>query len=230
MKTGLWSISLISLVLFSCGEKGVEEDKPQLGNPNAYSWSQAIRAPQTYNEEEMQVATRVCKAFQSKRAFVAGLNQDIIMDFSLNFERCGRANGPQQQVSARMRVDRSGQLELSSASRNVGLLEDVLTDVHPRIKPFCDEVLAGRAPSNTIRDGLLQFQVNFFQASNWEWVQIAEFKERDGNYFPYLIERASVSTSYGPLLENTHGFVKVRGVNRPCPDGRTTSSQLQEWL
>ncbi len=230
MKTSPIFFCLLPFLLFSCGEQGVEEDEPQLGNPNAYSWSQAIRTPQTYSEEEMQVATRVCKAFQTKRAFVAGLNQDVIMDFSLNFERCGRANGAEQEVTARMRVDRTGQLELTNPSRNVGLLEDVLTDTHPRIKPFCDDVLAGRAPTNTIRDGLLQFQVTFFQASDYEWVQIAEFKERDGSYYPYLIERAAVSTSYGPLPENTHGFVKIRGVRRPCPDNNASSSQVQEWL
>lgn len=229
----LLQLSLLSLIfinLSSCGEQGVEEDKPQLGNPNAYSWNQAIKPSQNYSEGEMEVANRVCRAFQQKRSFVVGLSQDLRMDFKINGANCGRANNPELTTTARMRVDRTGQLELVSESRSTSLMEDVLSDVHPRIKPFCDDVLAGRAPANTIRDGLLQYQVTFFQASGYEWVQIAEFRAEGSNYLPYLIERAAVSTSYSDLPENTRGFVKIRGVRRPCPNRQASSTRTQEWL
>lgn len=232
MKTLLLSSLLTLLFLASCGEQGAkEEEEPNLGNPNGYGWSEAIRPSQNYDEGEMEVATRICKAFQTKRSFVQGLGQDLRMDFRVTGTNCGRADNPERNATALMEVDRAGQLELVNQTRGVRLMRDVLSDLHPRIKPFCDEVLAGRAPANTIRDGLLQYQVTFFQDrdSGFEWVQIAEFKEEGTTYLPYLIERAAVSTSFGNLEARTHGFVKVRGVLRPCLNRRTSSIQTQEW-
>lgn len=223
-------LSLSLLAFSSCGEKGVKEDQPMLGNPNAYSWSDAIKPAEKYSEGEMEVAKRVCESFQQKRSFVVGLGQDLVMDFRVNGANCGRSDNPEQTTTARMRVDRTGQLELVNQTRGVNLMEDVLSDVHPRIKPFCDEVLAGRSPSNTIRDGLLQYQVTFFQASGYEWIQVAEFRAEGSNYLPYLIERAAVSTSYSDMPANTRGFVKIRGLRRPCPNRQASRTQTQEWL
>lgn len=220
---------LICLSLFSCGQQQEAEEEPQ-GNPNNYTWTQPMRVPQTYGEEEMKIATDVCRAFQEKRALV-NANGTLDLDFRLTEQNCSAGTGVERRASGRMQALRDGSIRLVSLDRRASLYEDVLTDRHPKVVNFCDLVLRGEAPSNTQRDGTsLRTQVNFFRAQGFDWIQIAEFRKSDGRFFPYLIERASVFTVTSTTNQNNYGFVKVRGVNTPCANRASTNTVLQEWL
>lgn len=221
-------ICLICLSLFSCGQQQEAEEEPQ-GNPNNYTWTQPMRVPQTYGEEEMKIATDVCRAFQEKRALV-NANGTLDMDFRLTEQNCSAGTGVERRASGRMQALRDGQLRLTNLSRGTQLYSDVLSDQHPKVKNFCDLVLRGEAPSNTQRDGVLRYQVTFFRQAGFDYIQIAEFRESNGIYFPYLIERASVFTATSTTNRNNYGFVKVRGVNTPCANRASTNTVLQEWL
>lgn len=223
-------IFLLSFALFqSCGNQSEAEESLPQGNPNNYSWTQPLKAPVNYTQEEMGIANTVCQALQKKRAFVTA-NGTLNMDFSVTERNCGVQTDIEKRVSGIMRADRSGSLRLTNQTRGATLFEDVISDQHPKIKNFCDLILRGEAPSNTVRDGALRYQVTFFRQLGFDWIQIAEFREIGNNFYPFLIERMSVLTTTSNSPENSHGFIKLRGVNTPCADNLNTKTVMQEWL
>ena len=113
-------------------------------------------------------------------------------------------------------------------SSSSDLVSDVYSDEHERLAYICDAVLSGTAPTNTIEDGSLRYQVSFFTDSGHEWLQVAEFSDQGGVFYPYLIEIAGIVTPYSGANSDTYGFTKVRGINRPCSDD-STSYVIQDW-
>lgn len=224
-------MALISFTtLVGCGNQGEAEESGPQGNPNNYTWNQAMKPQQTYGEEEMEIATSVCQALEKKRAYVASQGQ-LEMDFKVTDRNCGVQTNTERRATGIMRVDRSGVLKLTNQTRGVSLFSDVLSDKHPRLSSICDSVLRGVAPSNTIQDGTsLRYQVNFFRQIGFDWIQIAEFRVRGNSFFPYLIERVQVVTPTSTAAANVQGFVKLRGVNTPCADNANSKTVFQEWL
>lgn len=210
---------MLSLLFFSaCGDQSADEEKDSnlLGNPNTYTFSDPIRAAAEYDEGEMVVAKSVCEAFQRKRGRITTGGGSVQFNLKVTSQTCAIARPTEQRTLGTITQDRAGDLTLRAGSRSVTIMNDVLSDQHPRIKKICESVLADTPPQNTIQDGTLRYQVNFFQAADYEWVQIAEFGETNGTYFPYLIERAAVITEYAIEDRGEIGFVRSRTTNRPC--------------
>jgi hypothetical protein len=223
-------LTLSLFLFFSCGNQGEAEDQGPQGNPNNYTWTQPMKTPTSYGEEEMEIATGVCQALQKKRAFVSAQGS-LEMDFKVTQRDCGVQTNTERRATGIMRATRSGELQLTNTTRGVSLFGDVISDRHPKVKDFCELVLRGEAPNNTQRDGTeLRYQVNFFRQASYDWIQIAEFRRRGSTFYPYLIERVSVVTPTINSSANLQGFVKVRGVNTPCADNVNTKVVLQEWL
>lgn len=210
---------LLTLLIFSsCGEQKADEEKDQdlLGNPNNYTFREPIRAATEYDAGEMVVAKSVCEAFQRKRARITTGGGSVQFNLKVKNQTCNITGPTEQRTLGTITQDRAGDLTLRAANRSVTVMNDVYSDQHPRIKKICESVLAGKAPQNTIQDGALRYQVNFFQAASYEWVQIAEFSEFNGTYYPYLIERGAVITEYAREDRGEIGFVRSRTANRPC--------------
>lgn len=220
MKKVLWII-LTGLIFSSC-EKNEEKPEEVKGQQNLYSWNQEMKAAVTYKDDEMEVARNVCQAFQSKKVFVTRVGGVVNLDFNVTNLACGTRQTSTSQVQATLSDRRSGGLVLEPETRNSQLLTDVLSETHPKLQSICSQVLSGIKPSNTFGTGVINYQVNFFQATGYEWVQIAEFEKRGDKFYPYAIERSAVSTEYGPHGSQTTGFVKIRTLNRPCSNNTTT--------
>lgn len=207
------------LLLNSCGQQAdKKEDKPKLGNPNTYAFTDAIRAPETYSEGEMVVAKSVCEAFQQKRAKLSSLGGTVNFNLGISTRNCSTLQPEELRSSASITLDRAGELTLRANNRSAKVLNDVYSDKHVRIQKICESVLSGLSPQNTIQDGALRYQVNFFQEAKYEWVQIVEFSATNGVYYPYLIERGAVITEYASEDRGEIGYVRSRTANRPCPN------------
>lgn len=222
---------IISLVFISCGKKGAkkDEEKELLGNRNEYSFNQEMKPEETYDVGEMAVAKSVCEAFQNKRAYLASEGGRIQFNLRVKSTTCNDSVEQTQDTLGTMTQNRAGEISLSASRNNISILDDVLTDKHPKVKPFCDSVLANDPPSNTRRDGSnLRYQVNFFQASGYEWLQIVEFRTVNGKFMPYLIERAGIITNFSDDRA-IRGFSRYRALNYPCSNrnrGRYTSQDI----
>jgi hypothetical protein len=225
-------IPILALLLIGCGKKEAkEEEKPLLGNSNSYQWTQPIRPGKTFDEGEMQVAKSVCQSFQRKRATLSSRGGRLTLDYSVKRKECFSTSEAITSGTGVMSLNRAGDIRLVSQTRGVSLFEDVLTDLHPRLQGFCSKVLSGVAPNNTVRDGsFLRYQVNFFQAAGYEWVQVVEFKDINGQFYPYLVERVAIVTAYTDLNEQAYGFAKRRTVYGTCGSGIESNYTGQEWL
>ncbi|MCF8059029.1 MAG: hypothetical protein K9K67_07020 [Bacteriovoracaceae bacterium] len=221
----------VLLAFVSCGpKKAKEEEVPLLGNSNDIQWSQPIKPRKQYDEGEMKVAKNVCQSFQQKRATLSALGGVLNLDFSVKTKECLINGETVRPATGVMTSSRAGEIRLESQTRGVTLFTDVISDNHPRIKGFCSSVLSGVAPDNTVQDGLIRYQVNFFQAAGFEWVQIAEFVEVRGQYYPSIVDRVAVVTDYSALKKDAYGFVKYRTLNRPCAGSNVGNYVMQEWL
>lgn len=228
-----WNLGLVLClaVISSCGEKKQEDEQLQgVQNVNAYDFKTPMNDEELLTEDEFDIAKNICSSFQNMRAFVSSQSSGLNLDFRVEKKLCGNSSTSEHQEGAKLNYSRSLGVSMTANSRSSSLATDVLSDQHQRLSGICSSVLAGNRPSNTITDGVLKYQVNFYSVNNFEWIQIAEFKKNDeGIYYPYLIEKAGIVTSYSSSRTETHGFTKYRAVHRPCPN-KTSTYTLQEWL
>ena len=228
-KWNLLILLCLSLVL-SCGKKASEDEEVKgIENVNPYDWTTPMRAQELLTEEEFGVAENICHSFQNMRAFLATQSAGLDLDFRVETKSCGSSDLSEHNESAQIQYSRSAGVTMSTNSRT-SMATDVLSDRHERLSHICSEVISGTRPSNTIVDGALRYQVNFFSTKGYEYIQIAEFKKNSsGIFYPYLIEKAAIVTETSSSREVTHGFTKYRAVHRPCSNN-TNSYVLQEWL
>ncbi len=228
-----WNLGLLLCLalISSCGEKANEEEEVKgVQNVNAYDFTTPMNEEQLLTEDEYDIAKNICSSFQNMRAFVSSQNNGLSLDFRVEKKLCGNSNVSEHQEGAKLNYSRSNGVSMTANSRSSSLATDVLSDQHQRLQGICSNVLADTRPSNTITDGVLKYQVNFYSVNNYEWIQIAEFKkDNEGVFYPYLIEKAAVVTGYSSSRTETHGFTKFRAVHRPCPN-KTSTYTLQEWL
>ncbi len=228
-----WNLGLVLclLAMTSCGQKAdKEEEVTGVQNVNAYDFTTPMNEEQLLTDDEFGIAKNICSSFQSMRAFIAAQSSGLSLDFRVEKKFCGNSSLKEHQEGASLNYSRSEGVSMTANSRNTSLATDVLSDRHQRLAGICADVLADKKPSNTIVDGVLKYQVNFFSNANYEWIQIAEFKKDDaGVYYPYLIEKAGIVTEYASSRSEAYGFTKFRAIHRPCPN-KTNTYTLQEWL
>ena|GEM_PF-3506363 len=223
---------LLPLFLLSCGEKKAEEKKEP--NPNPVSWNQPIKPAQNLNDTEVEIGKRICLSFSEMKITL----QDRFggrrsLSLSMKEKSCSTIGENDYKTSADIVLVRGSGVQME-ANRSGRIIEDVLTDTHSRLNKFCSALTSElgaseKTISNTVQEGALRYQVNFFQASGYDWVQIVDFKVRGTDYFPFLTDRAAVITPYNTTaLPLNHGFSLSRTIAKPCSD--LSTSYLSQFL
>lgn len=224
---------LLPLLFSSCGEKKVEEKKNP--NPNPVSWNKPIGPAQNLNDIEIDIGKRVCLSFSEMKINL----QDSFggrrsLNLSMKEKSCSIIGESDYKTSADIVLIRGTGIQMEG-SRSGKVIEDVLTDTHSRLNKFCSALTneadteEGEGISNTVQEGALRYQVNFFQASGYDWVQIVDFKVRGNDYFPFLTDRAAIITSFNTTAKPiNYGFSLSRTIAKPCAD--LTTSYLSQFI
>lgn len=229
-RIGYLGLFISLMIISSCNQQAKKKDEVRgVDNVNAYDFNTPMNPPKLLTDPQVKIAENLCEGFQNMRAFVAAQPNGLNLDFNVEHRNCG-SSVDKYQESAQLIFSRASGVILVPGSRSSALATDVLSDQHQRLQNICSTVLSGGTPSDTIIDGVLRYQMNFFSMNGYDWVQIAEFsKNASGVYFPYLIDKAAIMTIQQGSGTQRQGFTKIRAVHRPCTDGSSTYT-LQEWL
>lgn len=219
------------LVICSCNQQAKKNKEVRgVSNVNAYDFSTPMNPPQLLSESQQGLAKNICEGFQNMRAFVARQNSGLNVDYHISQRDCGNSAVNEHDESANISYSRNSGVVMIPSSSASDLTTDVLSDRHQRLQNICTSILSGGTPSDTIIDGVLRYQVNFYSLNGYDWLQIAEFsKNSSGVYYPYLIDKAAIMTADQGSRTDALGFTKIRAVHRPCGDN-SSSYTLQDWL
>lgn len=213
----------------SCNKQDSEEEVIVVPNTNEYNFTTPMRAETILSDGEFRVAKNICESFESMESRLQGSGGSLGLRMQIRNKTCIQNSSSDYNADARIVSSRGNGIRLEPASRTTQTFTDVLSVGHPRLGPFCQSVLNGVKPDNTIESGNLRYQVTFYEGKDFEWLQIVEFKALNGRFMPFLIEKSAIITPYARVNRENIGFTRSRTLNTPC-SGTQTAYQFQLWL
>jgi len=224
----LASFSLLFLTI-GCNKQDAKKEEVLIPNTNDYNFTTEMRAQTLLSDGEFTVAKNICESLELMEGRLQSLGGNMSLRIQVRNKTCNQISDSQYEADTRLVSTRGAGINLVPASRTTQTFTDVLSVGHPRLSPFCQSVLNGINPSNTIKNGNFRYQVSFYEASSFEWVQIVEFRPENGRFMPYLIEKSAIITPYANVNRENLGFTRSRTLNTPC-SGTQTAYRFQLWL
>ncbi|MDC1174333.1 hypothetical protein OAT67_02985 [Bacteriovoracaceae bacterium] len=221
---------LAVLLNSSCGDAFKKNDDAPKQPPTFSGWSAQMSAPKLIENEEFTLGREVCSSLLAKASKLRTYSSnDLVFNFNLKQKKCFQST-IDRIASATMKNKGDDDYEYTSNSRsNEIFFEKILTNKDSRLDSFCEVILdsSNKSVNNTKTIGLNRLQVTFYEAQKKYWVQITEFATgSDSKFYPYLVERIQVLTSYDAPNNDVIGFIPERAQSRPCSD-KSTQYKLQ---
>ena len=178
------------------------------------------------NDEQKTTASRMCIALTAKRISVERDYEGDTRFF--NFKRfkkdCGSAEVGLRDASATLTSPLPGEQGVFKPVANItdGFFASIITEDHPLVRDFCDDVVANRSVLDLIVvDGNYQKYV----IANGNTLEIITYqREEDGEYYARRIDQFTVSLN----RDNNQGFLTSRASGTYCARESTETKYYRQ--